>query len=178
MADVFSFTQILGYVAFVLGVLAFLQKNDISFKVVAAVECAIYAVHFHLLGNDTAAILLLVSVLRNGFSIYTRSRWVAGFFVLVGVVSGAWLAQHWYSALPIFAQFLTTIALFFMVGVAMRISCGIASFCWLINNIFSGSIGGIVLELFIQTANTITIFRMLREKKKAPLEGGACQAAK
>ncbi len=177
MADVFSLTQILGYTAFILGVLAFLQKDDAWFKAIAALECAVYAVHFHRLGNDTAAILLLVSVLRNVFSIYTRSRWVAGFFVLIGIVSGAWLARHWYASLPIFAQFLTTLALFFMTGVMMRIACGIASLCWLFNNILSGSIGGIILELFIQTANTVTIVRMLRNKKKTSPAGEVCHVS-
>jgi hypothetical protein len=52
-------------------------------------------------------------------------------------------------------------------GIQMRIAFLIGACCWLTNNILVGSIGGTLLELTVITVNSLTIFRMLREQKRA-----------
>lgn len=161
-----SFPQIVGYIAFSFGVLAFLQKVDLRLKFFSALECAILAAHFYLLDNQTAAFLVLLSSFRNIAAIYTRSLWVAGFFLILGVSGGLYTAQYWFSFLVIIAQIVSTSALFTCQGIKLRFAFLFASSCWLVNNILTGSIGGIALETFIILANITTIRRLNKENLK------------
>ena len=46
--------QLIGYVALVLGVSAFLQRDDRRMKLLIAVECFVYVAYFLLLGRPPA----------------------------------------------------------------------------------------------------------------------------
>ena len=54
--QIFSLTQCMGYVAFVLGVAAFMQKDDRRLKLLVAAECLAYTVHFWMLRNIPASL--------------------------------------------------------------------------------------------------------------------------
>ncbi|NVK23367.1 MAG: YgjV family protein [Gammaproteobacteria bacterium] len=65
--------------------------------------------------------------------------------------------------LPIIAACFGTYAIFFLSGIKMRIAfmCGAA--CWIINNAYIGSIGGVLLEVMVLIANTVTIYRIRKD---------------
>ena len=70
--DWFSLAQCTGYIAFVLGVGCFLQKEDRRFKLFMAGECLAYIVHFASLGNPTAGQLGTIQRLAfDGPKIFT-----------------------------------------------------------------------------------------------------------
>jgi len=158
-----SVPQLFGYVAFVLGVSSFLQKNDRHFKLYMAAECVAYVVHFYLLGNPTAVLSSTLSAARSVLSIYTRSRWVAAAVVSINLVVGGMLVQHWWNWLPPIASCVGSIALFLLHGRKMRILMLLGTVLWIANNIISGSIGGTALECVILVVNLTTIWRMGQE---------------
>jgi len=162
-----SFEQCLGYVACVLGITAFLQKNDTRLKSFLAAECAVYAVHFWLLNNTTAAMSALVSGCRSAVAVKTRSLMVAMGFIGINLVLGALFARSWMALLPVSASVLGTLAVFLMKGIPMRIVLLVATLCWLINNIAVGSIGGTVLESFVALANSFTLLLLLKNSRRA-----------
>lgn len=162
----FSPVQLVGYVALVLGVAAFLQKDDTRLKVLISAESIAYVVHFWLLGNFPASGSALVSCLRNLTSIRSRSPvWIA-VFVSLNLALGVYCATSWLGWLPITASILATVAVFLMQGVILRSVLLVCTLLWLVNNLLSGSIGGSVLEALIALSNLVTICRMINVRQR------------
>jgi hypothetical protein len=154
--------QCVGYAAFLLGVSAFSQKQDRRLKVLNALECLAYAVHFTLLGNLPASSSALVSSVRSFLALRTRAPWLAAVIVAVNVALGFVFAHRAAGWLPILASSLATVAVFLMSGVPMRLVLLVSTLLWLANNILSGSIGGTLLEAVIAVVSVTTIWRLLR----------------
>lgn len=163
--DWFSPAQCAGYVAFVLGVSSFLQRDDRRFKQFMAAECFAYIVHFALLGNPTAVASSTMSLLRSVLALRTRSPWVALVIVAANIALGLYLATSPSAWLPLAASCIGTLALFLLQGVAMRLVMLCGTFLWVANNLVSGSIGGSALEIVIACVNMRTIWLMIREQK-------------
>jgi hypothetical protein len=168
--------QIIGYVAFVLGVAAFLQKEDWKLKSLNACESLAYLVHFCLLWNPAAVVSSALASVRGFLSVKIRSAPLAILFIVLNLGIGLWVLDRPLGILPILGSCAATWASFMMKGVPMRTVFLFATACWLTNNIASGSIGGTVLELFIGISNTVTTVRMIRESrliKAVPAEAKA-----
>lgn len=159
-----NFPQFLGVLAFILGVVCFYQRNDKTLKIVMLVQNITYMSHFWLLGANVAAISALISTIRTATSIYISSKYVALFFVILGLIFGYIITDSMWQIFPIIASVIGTISLFLLQGIPMRLFMLVGSFCWLINNILVSSLGGILLESTVITMNTITIIRLLRQK--------------
>lgn len=159
-----NFPQFLGILAFILGVVCFYQRNDKTLKIVMLVQNITYMSHFWLLGANVAAISALISTIRTATSIYISSKYVALFFVILGLIFGYIITDSMWQIFPIIASVIGTISLFLLQGIPMRLFMLVGSFCWLINNILVSSLGGILLESTVITMNTITIIRLLRQK--------------
>lgn len=157
----FSPAQLIGYVAFVLGVSSFLQKSDRRLIVFNASQCVAYAIHFFLLGNLTACGTSVVSAIRSATLLRIRTKALAvlfiGFFLLVGL----FVAHRPLSWLPVIGCVISTYGMFFLFGVRMRLALLSSTVLWIVNNAASGSIGGLALECTIFLANSTTIIRML-----------------
>jgi hypothetical protein len=165
----FSLAQCVGYVAFVLGTFAFLQKNDRHLKILNGAQSLVYAVHFMLLGNLAASVSSMTSGARNFIALKTRSPYVAALIIAVNVALGCIFVKSGWGWLPVIGSCAGTIAIVTLRGIPMRLVLLGGTLLWLTNNILSGSIGGTLLECFIATANTTTMFRLLRSRAKATL---------
>lgn len=173
--DWFSPAQCAGYVAFALGVGAFLQRDDRRFKLFMAAECLAYIVHFALLGNPTAVASAAMSLLRSVLALHTRSPWLAAAVVAANLVLGLRLATDAAGWLPLAASCIGTLALFLLRGVPMRMAMLCGTGFWIANNVLSGSIGGTALEAVIALVNLNTIRRMLHRQTVAEREAGEAQ---
>lgn len=162
LSDWLSPAQLLGYVAFVLGVGCFLQTDDRRFKWFMTGECLAYIAHFALLGNPTAVASSSLSMLRSLLALYTRSRWVAVAIVAANIGFGLAIATRPSDWLPLTASCLGTLALFTLQGVAMRAVMLCGTGLWIANNLIVGSIGGTALEVVIAIINLTTIARMVK----------------
>lgn len=164
MGPLVSPAQLVGYVALVLGVSAFLQKRDVQLKVLISGESIAYFAHFILLGNFAAAGSAMISCLRNLISLKSRSPWWVAVFVVLNLIVGVLLAKHLIGWLPVAASCLATGAMFLLRGIFMRLVLLICTLLWLGNNILSGSIGGTILEALIAVTNLSTIIRLTSER--------------
>ena len=167
--QLFSLAQCVGYVAFILGVGAFLQKVDRRLKFLLASESLAYSLHFALLGNFSAAASALISCFRSLLSMKTRSPWLAALIVGVYLVSGIAFARSAAGWLPVIGSAVATLAMFFMRGIPMRLVLLSSTLMWLANNIISKSIGGTLLEFCIAIINISTIIRIFRSPGTEPL---------
>lgn len=166
-SELLSPAQLAGYLAFIFGVLSFLQKDDRRLKATVGVQALTYALHFTLLGSYTAAVASLVTLVRAFISLSTRAPRVAVAILCVNVVLGATLAKSALGWLPILASSAGTVAFFFFEGIGMRLVLLLATVFWLANNIIVGSVGGTVLELVIGLANGSTCYRILRDRGRS-----------
>lgn len=159
--------QIIGYVAFVLGVAAFLQKEDWKLKSLNACESLAYLAHFCLLWNPAAVVSSALASVRGFLSVKSKSTVLAVLFIVLNLGIGLWVMDRPLGILPILGSCAATWASFKMEGVPMRCVFLFATACWLTNNIASGSIGGTVLEAFIGVSNIVTTVRMYRAERAA-----------
>lgn len=162
MAEI-DLAQALGFLSFGLGISTFYQKNDRHLKILMLVFNLNHLLHFLLLGSMLSALSALLSALRTTTSIFTSSKWVAAIFILIGIVSGLGMAEHWWELWPIVGTVIGTYSLFVLSGIRMRIGFLAGATCWLINNILVGSIGGTLLEMTVIIMNLITIYRLYRQ---------------
>lgn len=165
--ELFSPAQCVGYLAFVLGVTAFLQKSDRRLKFLVGLECLAYTAHFSLLGNGSAATSAFVSAGRSFLAIRTRSPWLAALVVAVNVALGAAFASGGAGWIPVVGSCIGAVAVFTLDGVPMRLVLLASTALWLVNNVLSRSIGGTLLESLIAAASVSTILRMLAERRRS-----------
>lgn len=161
--NAFSPPQIAGYLSFVLGVSAFLQKKDRRLKALNSVQSLTYAIHFVMLGNAPAAASALVSSARTYLSIRYRSVALAAGFVALFVAAGVVFAKSPAGWLTIVASSVATVAMFTLKGVPLRLVLLSTTVMWLVNNVMSGSIGGVILELAVAAINISTTVSLMRE---------------
>ncbi len=159
--------QLLGYLALVLGVAGFLQRDDRRLKLLVAAECFVYVAHFALLGRPSASSSALVSGVRTGLSAWFRSAWLAAASIAVNLGLAVALGTGGTGWIPVVGSSLGAVAVFTMRGIPMRLVLLTSTACWLANNVLSGSIGGIVLESIIAAASVSTIVRMTLEARTA-----------
>jgi hypothetical protein len=165
--EFFSPAQCVGYIACVLGVIAFLQKVDWKLKLFNSFESMAYVAHFLLLGNPAAVVSALLSSVRSLLAVKIRSKTLAVIFIVANLGIGIYVMKSPMGLLPVIGSCMATWAAFVMCGIPMRVMYLLSTFFWLMNNILSGSVGGTVLECFILTANAITITRMLLTEYRA-----------
>jgi len=170
--ELFSTAQCVGYVAFVLGVGAFLQKIDRRLKFLLASESLAYTVHFALLGNFSASASALISCFRSFMSMKTRSPWLATVIIGVYMAAGIAFAKSGAGWLPVIGSAVATLAMFFMRGIPMRLVLLSSTLMWLANNIISRSIGGTLLESTIAIINISTMIRIFRSPGGWPIAFG------
>ena len=152
--------QVIGYVALVLGVTGFLQRDDRRLKLLVAGECFVYVAHFALLGNPPAASSALVSGVRMTLSVWFRSAWLAAASVAVNVGLAVAVGAQARSGCRSSARASARSRCSLMKGIPMRLVLLTSTACWLANNVLSGSVGGTVLESIIAAASVTTIVRM------------------
>jgi hypothetical protein len=152
--------QLVGYLALVLGVAGFLQRDDRRLKLLVSAECFAYVVHFALLGVPSASSSALVSGVRTALSIRFRSAGLAAATVAVNVALAVAVSTHGAGWIPVAGSSLGAVAVFTMRGIPMRLVLLTSTACWLANNVLAGSIGGTVLESLIAAASLSTIVRM------------------
>ena len=76
-----AIAQGIGGIAFLVGVMAFWQKDDMRFRYQMMMFCLIMGIHFTLMGATVAAIGVMINALRSYASIKTQSRKVMWFFI-------------------------------------------------------------------------------------------------
>lgn len=161
------FTQLLGLLACAIGAVAFLQRQDAKLRLHLTLNGALLALHFMLLGATAAAINCLLCAIRT---------WVSGYYRTLGVML-LFIALSWGLVLPqlthpiqlltLIGTTLSTYALFRLEGVSLRWCMLASSLCWVIHNIWAGSIGGILLEGMFLVINGYTIFSLYRSQRTA-----------
>lgn len=177
MHDALSPAQLAGYAALVLGVSAFLQKDDRRLKVLVALECFVYVVHFALLGRPPAATSALVSGVRTLVAVRWQSPWLAAASIAVNLALAIAVDTRGAGWIPVVGSSLGAIGVFTLRGIPMRLVLLSSTALWLANNVLAGSVGGTVLESLIAAASITTILRLTLDARASAVRTPSLGAA-
>lgn len=165
LSEVFWPAQLLGLLAFAVGALAFLQRNDTKLRLHLTLNGVLLTLHFLLLGMMAAAISCLLCAVRTWVSGYYRSMGVMLFFIVMACALVIPQLKHSIEWLTVIGTILSTYALFRLEGLPLRLCMLASTIVWLIHNIWAGSTGGILLEGMFLVINSYTILSLYRAQR-------------
>ena len=173
--------QCIGIVAMIFNILSYQQKRQRALITCQLIGGGLFAINFFMLNSPVGALLNLVAVVRallfmNEDKVKARHPLWLGIFVAVYVAFYV-LAFTVFGVKPLWYNFLveilpvigmTALSVGFMKGSSrdMRRVAFIASPCWLIYNIYCGSIGATVCEAFSICSTVIGVIRHDIKKKE------------
>lgn len=163
--------QAVGLIGLTFAVISF-QKNSnkgiLFFQVASSLT---FTLHFTLLGAYTGAVMNFLGALRN-LVFYNRTRkwadkkiWLYA-FIIIYAAAGIVTWKDIYSILPIIAMTLSSIGLWIKNAKYTRLVVLPSSPCWLIYNIATLSVAGILTETFVLISLIVAIIRFDILKKK------------
>ncbi|ENG9418087.1 YgjV family protein [Vibrio aestuarianus] len=158
--------QGVGGIAFLVGVMAFWQKDDTRFRYQMMSFCFIMGLHFSLMGATVAAIGVMINGVRSFVSIKTQSRTVMWTFLFLLWGMSLPNMTHYFELIAIVGSSVGTWALFSKKGLALRGMILFNSTCWFTHNIWLGSIGGSLIEGTFVLTNLFTIYRLNADRLK------------
>lgn len=157
--SVFIISQLLVGVALIFDILSFQFKNRKYILHSIAAACFFVAVHFLLLEQWTATVLMGVSGVRYAVSGYTTDRRWMYFFCIVAVLGTWWTFAGLISVLSFGATFVLTIAAFSKTDKRLRELTFIGAGLWIFHNIVVWSPSAIALESFFFMSNVVGYYR-------------------
>lgn len=151
--------------AAIFGIVAFLSKNDVKLKILAALSALFFAIHFYLIGSNTGFIICLVSVFRFLAAINNKNQYLPIIFILFYLIFGIYMYEKLPDIFAIFSGIIGTIAVFYFSQIRMRKMIFFVNISWFIHDAMYFSLGGMMLECFLIIANMTTIYRMSKFNK-------------
>jgi hypothetical protein len=163
------FIQAIGFIAFGLGIWAFLSHDDARFKILLTCQCTFLCIHFGLLGAYGGMAAAFITGTRNIASLNANLKWMVPGYIILYLGLGAFFFRSWIDLLPITGSIISTIGLFYLKRVPMRLCSLFSTFLWIIHNGMVGSIGPFFMEIFIFLANIKTINSLRRKERAGPI---------
>ena len=172
--------EILSIVGMLFNITSFLQKTQKSILIFQFFGASFFTVSFFMLGAPTGACLNIVAVIRA--IIYANKEkfradktiWVWGFFVIyIFVYVATFLLFHkevsvkncLVELLPVIAMTVATISFSMPKARHVRQLALISSPLWLVYNVFSASLGGVLCEGF--SIGSVFVGMFCHDRKKA-----------
>lgn len=163
--------QSIGILGFIASLYTFLSKNDALFLKRLTLTSIVWAIHFLLLGAISAGLLNTVDIIKNILAIYfPMNKRIAVVMVLVYITIGSMVFASSGSIidwLPVLGSIASTIILFTLKGVWMRVGFVCVLFGWLAYNFSVQSLGGMATDTILLITGIIGIFRYTEEKKSS-----------
>lgn len=164
-------TQIIGIAAMAASVYSFQLNKHKHIMIVQIIATALFGIQYYLLGAFTGAMLDAVGVVRDIVFYNKDKKWASGnvwtvVFSLMMVVFGIVTYQGVASIFMIVSMVFNTITFSFTKPKLVRRTILIASPFMLVYNILTGSIGGIINEIFAEISSVVGMFRHDFKKDK------------
>ena len=155
--------QIIGFIAIGANFIIYQQKNEKNLLIWKLSSDILWLIHYLLISAHSAAAVAVASsvreiaLLKSGDSVSMKKRWMA-VFIVFSIVSGILTWKGVFSIFPCIASILANISFCLSVPKLSRIISFPISGCMLTYDVFSGSISGIVNEVFTMISSIIGIY--------------------
>lgn len=163
--------QILGIVAVILGFISYQVKTDKKLLFVHMLTCAVFSVHYYLLGAIPAAVLNGVGVIRD-FVYYHKDKSFYKpklfpiIFAVVMLILGIYSSNGIHSVLIIAGLVINTVCLSFKDAQNVRKSVLITCPMVLVYDIIEHSLGGVIYESVAIISAIIGIIRYHKKENE------------
>lgn len=163
-------TQVIGIAAMLFSVFSFQMNKHKHIMIMQICATTLFGIQYFMLGAFTGMALDAVATAR-GFVFYHRDKkWASGkwwivLFAVLFIVMGAFTWQGPTSLLMILAMVLNTFSFSCTKPKLVRSTILISSPMVLIYNILTGSIGGIINEVFVEISSVVGMLRYDINKK-------------
>ena len=162
--------QIIGIAAMLGSVYSFQLNKHKHIMIAQIIATVLFGAQYYLLGAFTGVALDAVGVVRDIVFYNKDKKWASGniwtvVFVLMMIAVGAITYQNCVSLLMIAAMVLNTISFSFTKPKLVRRTILIASPFLLVYNILTGSIGGVINEIFVEISSVVGMLRHDIKKK-------------
>jgi len=158
--------QILAAFALILDVAAFQFRGRRLIIGCMLAASALLAAHFAVLGQDAAAMLVCVSVLRYCVSLVTTSRvWM---FACMAAAAGALLFDsfHLVTTLALVGSVVVTYAVFQRSDYRMRVTMIFGVALWVVHNVLIWSPLAALIEFLFLSSNLVGFWRFYLRPKR------------
>lgn len=160
--------QFVGICAMLASVLSFqlsTRKKIIKAQIITVI---LFSLHFLMLGAFTGAAMNATSLVRNFVFLNKDKRFFNGkvwvvIFVLINIITGVVFWQNWVSVLSIAGMVINTISLSLKDAQKVRVVMLMSSPFVLLYSIFTGSVGGVINEVFSEVS---AIYALIRYRNK------------
>jgi hypothetical protein len=171
VTEFFSFAQIVGYVALVTYVLAYLIRDDKKLKLAFSGSNVFWVLHYYLINAHTAALTTAIIIVRNLLSLNSKEMpenkkriFVCVFSVLL-IVAGIVTWAGPVSIIPVATTILITYSMFYLHGITLRKVFFAVDMAWLLHAVIVASVGGFVYAIGSLAFNAYTTFKMIKEQR-------------
>lgn len=159
MMSLFLWSQLVVSLALLLDLLSFQLRDRRRILACLALSCALNAGHFALLGQWSAACLLLLASVRFLVSIWLVRRILMWFFMGLACAAALATYQGVLSLIGLLASLLQTRAAFFPDDRQLRSWMLLGILCWLVNNLLVGSPVAALMEGLFLVSNLVGYYR-------------------
>lgn len=164
--DLFSYPQVIGYIALVIYVGAYCFKRDNTLKILFSVSNIFWIAHYYLIGAETAALTTALITLRNILALnaedFSRRRKIitAGIFTGLLLTAGIVTWNGPVSIIPVATTIAVTFAMLYLKGIRLRQLLLAVDSAWLLHAVIVLSIPGAIYAISAIVMNLITILKM------------------
>ncbi len=156
------FQQISGFLAMIIVLIAYFQKDDKSVKKLMLLSSLFWGTHFYLLGVYSGLAATIIWIVRLLLSMkYARSFRAFLSIVIITLITGYFTFDGLLSLLPIMTSLTGAYSYFFLEKVKLRLAMMFNSSSWLVYHVYIGSLSGVVNEIFTQIILLATVYRMM-----------------
>ena len=157
--------QFVGFVAIAVAFLSFQVKKKTGILAIQALANFIWAIHFFMIGATAGCVMNLIATARNLiFAKRESCKWLKGVWlptvisIIITTIS-ILTRESWFDAILIPSTILSTYTYCLGNERVIRNSTVFVSLTWIVFNIVSISISGVIAEIFNLTSLTIAIIR-------------------
>jgi hypothetical protein len=153
---------IIGFITVVISFQSNKRKVILFFQFLASI---LFATHFFMLGSPTGGAMNVLGIFRGAlFSQREDKKWADNkifmfLFIALFITFGGLTWENIFSIFPIVAGVVQTVGLWVKNTTLIRIIMISSSPCWMVYNIHSGSIAGILTESFVMISILVAFVR-------------------
>lgn len=167
--------QIIGFMGTIVVVIGMQQRKYGRIVFCKILNELFAAIHYFLIGGYTGMVINLASCMTNGVYWYriTKGKSTLIFQILFGALFVTLGALSWHGPISIFvvlAKLISSVSLGIKNPRAIRILNLISNPCWLVYNLYLGTVAGIVTDTLVLTSVIIAVVRLDILKKQAIVE--------
>lgn len=173
--NIHMIAQLIGFLGTIAVVVGMQQKKYNGIVFCKILNEFLASIHYFLIGGYTGMVINFASCMTNGVYWYriTKGKSTLIFQILFGAMFVTLGALSWQGSISIFvilAKLISSVSLGIKNPRAIRILNLISNPCWLVYNLYLGTVAGIVTDTLVLTSVIIAVVRLDILKKQAIVE--------